>query len=166
MIAPCIKITRLRSLGIVFQKFRHLLTVAVPMWYDTVLKCVPRCMSVNRFGELIGYMVHRRSVLAEISMHTGRYDTIMEGNWILGSWRSWRFSIFGQKEKERIFPTVSFIGKSPGQNSLEISHSLKIITNYNSYLLFVCWILVAIKMAREMRVGFGVLSSNRRHDDR
>ena len=59
----------------------------------------------------------------------------MEGNRILGSWRSWRFGIFGQNGKEKIFPTVSFIGKSPGRNSLEIAHSLKIITNYNSYLL-------------------------------
>ena len=68
-------------------------------------------LSVNRFGVLIGYKVRRKSVLAEISMHTDKYDTIMEGNWILGSWRSWRFGIFGQNRKERIFPTVSFIGK-------------------------------------------------------
>ncbi len=87
-------------------------------------------LNVNRSGVLIGYKVRHRSVLVEISMHTDKYDTIMEGNWILGSWRSWRFDIFVQNEKEIIFPTVSFIGKLPGQNSLEIAHSLKIITNF------------------------------------
>ena len=87
--------------------------------------------NVNRFGVHIGCKVRHMSVLAEISMHTDtdKYDTMMEGNWILGSWRSWRFGIFAQKGKERIFPTVSFIGKSPGKYSLEIAHYLKIITN-------------------------------------
>ena len=66
-------------------------------------------LNVNRFGVLIGHKVRRRRVLAEISMHTNKSDTIMEGNWILGSWRSWRFGIFGKNGKERIFPTVSFI---------------------------------------------------------
>ena len=80
-------------------------------------------LNVNWFGVLIGYKVRHRSVLAEISMHTDKYDTIMEGNWILGSWRFWRFSIFGQSGKEKIFPIVSFIGKLPGRNSLEIAQS-------------------------------------------
>ncbi len=46
----------------------------------------------------------------------GGMSTIMEGSapeWILGSWRSRRFIISGQKGNERIFPTVSFLGKSP-----------------------------------------------------
>jgi hypothetical protein len=59
-------------------------------------------------------------------------STIMEEGapeWILGSWISWRFSIFGQKGNERIFPTVSFLGKLPARTASQIAHYLKIITN-------------------------------------
>jgi hypothetical protein len=59
-------------------------------------------------------------------------STIMEGSapeWILGSLISWRFSVFGQKGNERIFPTVSFLGKSPVQTASQIAHYFKIITN-------------------------------------
>ena len=88
---------KIEILGKVFQNFRDVLVIAI-LCGMTLCECVCQdVMIVNRFGVLIGYKVRCRSVLAGMSMHTDRYNTIMEGNWILGSWRSCRFDIFGRK---------------------------------------------------------------------
>ena len=135
------KQTKVKVDGLITPKLKSKSTLPImpklmlPIMPKSTLPIMPESNSMAQSHQIWSQWPNHTKVKVNIAIHAeikvdcfGRVDmyclqwgmsTIMEGSapeWILGSWRSWRFNIFGQKGNERKFPTVSFSRKVASSN--------------------------------------------------